>query len=125
MDMNLHYVSDNQFTHYSDTTVTIKQQEYDYNILVTNDAVFRFPAVDIKSIDQESLNDVFAFAPDLIIFGTGNKIIYPDPKLIYMIGQKGIGVEVMPIQALCRTFNFLVSESRKVACILFFPERKA
>ena len=120
MDMNLHYVSDNQFTHYSDTSVTIKQQEYDYNILVTNDAVFPFTPTDIKVITVENLRDVFAFAPDLIIFGTGTKIIYPDPQLIYTIGRKGIGVEVMPIQALCRTFNFLVSESRKVACILLF-----
>ena len=53
-------------------------------------------------------------------FGTGNQVIYPDFKLLEKLNQLGIGFEVMPIQALCRTYNFLISEDRKLACILFF-----
>ncbi len=121
MDMNVHYTTDNQFTSYSDASVTIKGEEYRKNILVTNDNIIAFAHNDIKQITVEGLTDVLAFEPDLVIFGTGDKIVYPDLKLLYELQRKQIGVEVMPIQALCRTFNFLVSENRKVACILLFP----
>jgi uncharacterized protein len=121
MDMNVHYTSDNQFSNYSDASVTIKANEYKSNIIVTNDSVLPFTPIDIKLVTLDDLTDIFAFAPDLIIFGSGDKVVYPDLKLFYALNQKGIGVEVMPIQALCRTFNFLVGEDRKVAGVLMFP----
>ena len=121
MDMNVHYTSDNQFSNYSDNSVTIKSIVYTSNIVVTNDKVTSFTPSDIKLIKINDLVDILAKKPDLIIFGTGNTVVYPDTKLLYELNQKGIGVEVMPIQALCRTFNFLVGEDRKVAGILLFP----
>lgn len=121
MDMNIHHTSDNQFSNYSDSSVTIKATEYKKNIVVTNDSVIDFSETDIKKITLEGMSSVLQFKPDLIIFGTGDKVVYPDLKLLYALNQKGIGVEVMPIQALCRTFNFLVSEERRVAGILLFP----
>ena len=119
--MNVHYTSDNQFSNYSDNSVTIKSIVYTSNIVVTNDKVTSFTPSDIKLIKINDLVDILAKKPDLIIFGTGNTVVYPDTKLLYELNQKGIGVEVMPIQALCRTFNFLVGEDRKVAGILLFP----
>ena len=121
MDMNVHYTSDNQFSNYSDNSVTIKSIVYTSNIVVTNDKVTSFTPSDIKLIKINDLVDILAKKPDLIIFGTGNTVVYPDTKLLYELNQKCIGVEVMPIQALCRTFNFLVGEDRKVAGILLFP----
>ena len=35
-------------------------------------------------------------------------------------GRSGIGVEVMSLQAACRTYNILVAEERKVAAALLF-----
>lgn len=122
MDMNLHITSDNQFTNYSDSSVTIKGVEYNYNIVVTNNSIHDFKSHDIKQITLDDLVDIIEFKPDLIIFGSGDKVVYPDLKLLYALQQKGIGVEVMPIQALCRTFNFLISEDRKVASILLFSK---
>jgi uncharacterized protein len=108
-------------TNYSDATVTIKTIEYKNNIVVTNDEVIPFAQADIKQITLDHLSSILDFKPDLIIFGSGDKVVYPDLKLLYALNQKGIGVEVMPIQALCRTFNFLVSENRRVVSILLFP----
>jgi uncharacterized protein len=120
MQMNETITVGNQFTQYSAGSVSVKNQEYKSNIMVTNDRVVDFPIEDIKQIKLEDLNLVIEFMPDLIIFGTGDKVIYPDLKLIQNLQQKGIGVEVMPIQAVCRTFNFLVGEDRRVASILLF-----
>mgnify|MGYP000322992268 CR=1 FL=1 len=120
MDMNVHVALGNQFTSYSDSCVTISGIEYSSNIIVTNESVFDFVVKDIKQVTLENLAELLNFMPDLILFGTGVKIVYPQIELIKTLQQRRIGVEVMPIQALCRTFNFLVSEDRKVACILLF-----
>jgi uncharacterized protein len=120
MQINLHQTDDNQFTKYSEYSVTIKNKEYTSNIIVTNSNIIEFPKITIEQITLEYLGEVMDFAPDLIIFGTGNRIKYPNLKLISTLQCKGIGVEVMSIQALCRTFNFLISEDRKIAGILLF-----
>ena len=120
MDMNLHAINGNQFSHYSDKSVTIGDIVYTHNILVTNNKVFDFAP---SSIEEISLNDLaicFELTLDLIILGSGNKVLYPDLKLLTQLQQRGIGVEVMSIKALCRTFNFLTSEDRKVAGVLLF-----
>lgn len=122
MDMDVHYVSGSQFTNYSPTSVTIYNKEYKTNIVVTNDGVTSFPLTDIKDITFESLENIIEDKPDLIIFGSGDNVIYPDFKVLEKLNRQGIGFEVMPIQALCRTYNYLISESRKVVCILFFSK---
>ncbi|MBP9742491.1 MAG: hypothetical protein KBD37_03940 [Burkholderiales bacterium] len=120
MEMKAQHVTGNQFTRYSTVSVTIKGIEYKNNIVVTNDKVLDFVPIEISQITVTDLKSVIDFTPDLIIFGTGDKIIYPNLNLVHTLQQMGIGVEVMPIQALCRTFNFLVSEDRQVAAILLF-----
>jgi len=120
MDMNVHESSSYQFTSYSSSSVTINDKEYRANILVTNTEVVDFLVDDIKKLELSDLDKIIQDKPDLIIFGTGNQVIYPDFKLLEKLNQLGIGFEVMPIQALCRTYNFLISEDRKLACILFF-----
>lgn len=121
MEMNVHFTNDNQFTDYSEYSVTIKQKQYNSNIMVTNTAVYDFKSVDnVEQILFEDLEQAIQFNPDLIIFGTGRKVIFPKRTLIRTLQDKAIGVEVMPIQALCRTYNFLVSENRKVVGIILF-----
>jgi uncharacterized protein len=120
MDMNVHQSSSFQFNSYSDSSVTINDKEFRTNIIVTNTEVVDFKVNDIHDLELRHLDEIIQNKPDLIIFGTGDKVIYPDFKLLEKLNQLGIGFEVMPIQALCRTYNFLISEDRKIACILFF-----
>jgi len=120
MDMDLNIVSQGQFTNYSASSVTIQGAEYRKNILIFNDQISEFAVKSIKELNLDDLADTIMNKPDLIIFGTGNGVIYPDFKLLEKINSYGIGFEIMPIPALCRTYNFLISENRRVACILFF-----
>ena len=120
MQVNLHNVGSNQFTSYSTNSVTIGGQEYQYNIIVTNHNIEACNISDIKQLNCNDLDCIISDAPDLIIFGTGNRIIYPDIKIMQYLQSKNIGVEIMQIPALCRTFNFLISEDRKVACVILF-----
>lgn len=120
MEMNLHKVTNNQFTSYSDTSVTVNQKDYTTNIIVTNDNIYNALTITVKDIKPEDLSIILDFTPDLVIFGTGNNIIYPDINLLKLLAKHSIGFEVMSIKALCRTYNFLLSEGRKIVCLLLF-----
>ena len=52
--------------------------------------------------------------------GTGPRQRFPHPRLTAALAQAGIGLEVMDVQAACRTYNILVAEERRVAAALLF-----
>jgi uncharacterized protein len=56
--------------------------------------------------------------PELVIFGSGDRIRFPKPQWLQALYAKRIGVETMDTQAACRTFNFLAGEGRKVVAAL-------
>ena len=63
--------------------------------------------------------DVFAaLQPELIIFGSGERIRFPHPACLQGLYARRIGVETMDTQAACRTFNFLAAEGRRVIAAL-------
>jgi uncharacterized protein len=63
--------------------------------------------------------DLFAeLQPELIIFGSGERIRFPHPSCLKNLYAMRIGVETMDTQAACRTFNFLAAEGRRVIAAL-------
>jgi uncharacterized protein len=50
--------------------------------------------------------------------GTGARQRFPRPEIMRPLVQSGVGVEVMDVEAACRTYNILVAEERKVAAAL-------
>ena len=50
--------------------------------------------------------------------GTGARLRFPRPEITRPLIEARVGVEVMDVQAACRTYNILVAEGRKVAAAL-------
>ena len=59
-----------------------------------------------------------ALGTELIIFGSGNRIRFPDTTWIKPLIEKQTGIETMDTQAACRTYNILAGEGRLVAVAL-------
>jgi uncharacterized protein len=59
----------------------------------------------------EKLGDL---APELVIFGSGGRIRFPQAQWLRTLYAKRIGVETMDTQAACRTYNILAGEGRDV-----------
>ena len=55
---------------------------------------------------------------EVMLLGTGERMIFPDAKLIAWLSQAGIGLEVMNTAAACRTYNVLMLEDRRVAALI-------
>ncbi len=52
--------------------------------------------------------------PELVIFGSGQRIRFPKPPWLAPLYAKRIGIETMDTQAACRTYNILAGEGRDV-----------
>jgi uncharacterized protein len=53
-------------------------------------------------------------SPELVIFGSGERIRFPQPDWLADLYAKRIGIETMDTQAACRTYNILAGEGRDV-----------
>lgn len=122
MQVNLHDGNGNQFSHYSDSSVTINTIEYSDNILVSPQHIETVHLKSVAELNEGNCGFLLSYQPDLIIFGTGSKISYPDSKFLLLLQQKRIGFEVMPIPALCRTYNYLIGEGRNVLGLIIFDK---
>lgn len=56
--------------------------------------------------------------PELVIFGSGERIRFPEPQWLEALFARRIGLETMDTQAACRTYNFLAGEGRRVVAAL-------
>jgi uncharacterized protein len=73
----------------------------------------------LDELSAADLEAVFALQPEIVVLGSGARQRFPDTKLLAAILERGIGCEVMDTGAACRTYNVLVSESRRAVAALF------
>ncbi len=55
---------------------------------------------------------------ELIIFGSGKRIRFPQPAWLQPLIEKRTGIETMDTEAACRTYNILAAEGRRVIAAL-------
>jgi uncharacterized protein len=88
-------------------------------ILLPDQIVTDWPPSSVEDLQQEDLQRLADFSPEIILLGTGQKQHFPHPSLLQPLMQARIGIEVMDTAAACRTYNILMGEGRRVAAALF------
>lgn len=74
-----------------------------------------------QSVDQlisDHLQLIIPLKPDILLIGTGEKMVILPIEIYGALINHGIGVEVMNTGAACRTFNALSAEERNVVAAL-------
>ncbi len=56
--------------------------------------------------------------PDMVLLGTGERLIHPPAEVRKAFREARIGLEVLDTATACRTYNLLASEGRKVGAAL-------
>ena len=64
------------------------------------------------------LLELSGFQPEIIVFGSGDRLRFVSPALLADLHARRIGVETMTTPAACRTYNLLAQERRKVLAAL-------
>lgn len=75
----------------------------------------------IDSLSAEHLNAIIELQPELVLLGTGPRLIFPSPAILADLHRQRIGIEVMDTAAACRTYNILMAEGRFVVAGLINP----
>jgi len=107
-------------TAYGDDYVTVSGVRYEESIVVLPDRVQPWDARSFESLTEADFSALLQVGAEILILGTGAKQRFPHPRLTAPLARSGLGLEVMSLQAACRTYNILVSEERKVAAALLF-----
>lgn len=76
----------------------------------------------LDELSEADLAAVFALQPEIVVLGSGTRQRFPDTRLLAAILARGIGCEVMDTGAACRTYNVLVSESRRAVAALMLGD---
>ena len=84
--------------------------------------VLRWNTPTFESLTPAHFAQLAAMKPELVIFGSGERMRFPPAAMLRPLIDAGIGVESMDSAAACRTYNVLLAESRSViAALLFSP----
>jgi len=110
----------NTFTGYGADFVLVNAVRYESSIIVMPEALTPWNAASFAELKEEDFAGLVAMQPEVVLLGTGAKLRFPHPRLTRLLSGARIGVEVMDLQAACRTYNILMAEERKVAAALLF-----
>ena len=110
----------NTFTGYGEGYVMVNGERRDSNVVVTPERVVGWPATAFDALTVQDFSFISDLKPEIVLLGTGARQRFPHPRLTRALAEAGIGLEVMDVQAACRTYNILVAEERKVAAALLF-----
>jgi len=109
----------NTVTGYGDGYIEVNKVRYEHSVLVMPEgAVVPWDVAHFEDLTPEHFAHLLEMGAEVVIFGTGNKLRFPHPRLTAPLTGKRIGVEAMDIQAAGRTYNILMLEGRKVAAAL-------
>ena len=119
MKFHLNTGSGNIFTAYGNGFVEINAVRYDQNLLAMPERVVTdWASGGFGSLTREDFAMLLEWKPEIVLLGTGAAIRFPHPRLTADLTAARIGVDVMDVQAACRTYNVLAGEGRQVVAAL-------
>ena len=110
-------------TGYDQECVMINNTPHHHSVLVSSDILISpWQVKNISDLNESNLNEIFQHQPEIAIIGTGKNLVLPEPKIIALFSQYGIGLETMNTSAACRTYGILIAEGRKTMAGIIFPD---
>ena len=101
---------------YQENRIDINGKLFEKSLVVSNTRLIEnWPLRQIDELQGQHLASLLEMNPEVILIGTGSKLVFPPVSSYAPIIKQGIGIEFMDSGAACRTFNILVSEDRSVA----------
>lgn len=77
-----------------------------------------WPCSGFDSLSPAHFSQLAEMEAELVIFGSGSRLRFPQPAWLRPLIDKRIGLETMDTQAACRTYNILAGEGRNVLAAL-------
>ena len=112
-------VAGTSITGYGAGWIAVNGERFDSSIVISSSGErFAWSCANYDALQSEHSAQLAALDAELILFGSGERIRFPQPQWLQALYTRRIGLETMDTQAACRTFNFLAAEGRKVVAAL-------
>lgn len=109
----------NTFTSHGEGYIAVNREHFTQPIVVTAGQVYTdWTAQSFTSLEPAHFAYFLKLAPEVLLFGTGERQHFPHPQLYRCLIEAGIAVEFMDTPAACRTYNILAAEDRNVAAAI-------
>jgi uncharacterized protein len=109
----------NTFTGYGEGYVKVNDERFEKSVVVLPERVIAdWAPASFDALTADHLALLVDLEREIILLGTGSRLRFPRPEILKPLIRAGIGVEVMDVQAACRTYNILMAEERKIAAAL-------
>ena len=122
--MKLHLSSTaglNVFTAYGEGYVAVNHEKHSKNLIVLPKSIIpEWSTATVATLTSADMQVLLELGTEIVLLGTGNRLRFPQGALMRPFAPAGIGLEIMDIQAACRTYNILAAEGRQVAAALLF-----
>lgn len=102
-------------TAYGEDSISVNGKVFEKSLILANTEFSEdWGVAGIDQLMDEHISQILSFKPELVIIGTGSKLVFPPVEVYAAIIKQGIGVDFMDTHAACRTYNILMSEGRGV-----------
>jgi uncharacterized protein len=81
-----------------------------------------WPAGRFEDLGEEHFTALAQLDAEVVIFGSGSRIRFPQAAWLRPLMARRIGIETMDTAAACRTYNILAQEGRSVAVALLLEQ---
>lgn len=81
-----------------------------------------WPVTSLNELSQDTIAPIVELEPELVIIGYGRTQKFPEREVMLEFAQRGIGLEIMTLEAACRTFNVVMSENRRAVAALIWND---
>jgi len=112
--------SRNAFTGYGEGYVLVSGQRREASLIVMPERQLDWAPASFAELSEAHFAHIVELHPEVVLLGTGARQRFPHPQPTAPLARAGIGLEVMDVQAACRTYNILAAEDRVVVAALLF-----
>jgi uncharacterized protein len=97
----------------------VRQEVLTRSTIITPTRLVRdWPPQSFGDLAPSHMDIILELAPEIVLLGSGNSLLWPDAAIVAPLAAAGIGYEIMNTAAACRTYNILMGDGRRVAAAL-------
>ncbi len=109
------------FTAYGEGYVAVNHEKHSKNLVVLPESIIpEWSTATVATLTSADMQVLLELGTEIVLLGTGSRLRFPQGALMRPFAPAGMGLEIMDIQAACRTYNILAAEGRQVAAALLF-----
>lgn len=109
----------NVITAYEPGEVKVRAQTFAQSLIIRPGRLdTEWPVSNAANLRSADFKPLLEDPPEVLLLGTGERQVFPDPGVFATLMDLAVGFEVMDNAAACRTYNILLAEDRRVALAL-------